>query len=86
MPDLHSSEILKLEKRTSQLLDLISKAQLGNTQELKNFLLHIHNPGWTTIAETAFVNAILDSIQAQQISINEQIKSFVKASGMVSGK
>jgi|WetSurMetagenome_2_1015567.scaffolds.fasta_scaffold657749_1 hypothetical protein len=86
MPDNHKLEIEKLDKKTSQLLVAISKAEHGNTEVLKEFLKNIHRPGWTTPAEIAFVNLIIDNINAQYASLNTLVNCFVKATGMVESR
>jgi hypothetical protein len=86
MPNNHLAEIEMLDKKTSQLLDAINKAEHGNSEALKEFLRHIRNPGWTTPAELAFTNCFIDSLTAQYNNINVQVNNFVKATKMVSIK
>lgn len=83
MPDKHLLEIEKLDKKTSQLLVAISKAEHGNSEAMKEFLINIHKPGWTTPAELAFANLFIDHLTAQYADINTTIRAFAKASGIV---
>jgi hypothetical protein len=86
MPTDHQKEIEMLDRRTSQLIDAINKAAHGNSTALKEALINIHKPGWTTIAEIAYTTAILDSVLTQVNNINTLVKTFVKVTGMVSIK
>jgi hypothetical protein len=70
-----------LEKKIDALTGQL--AALGNAQHLKELLLIIHRPGWTTIAEVAFVNAILDNIGAQVHTLDRLQAELVAASRKV---
>jgi hypothetical protein len=70
-----------LEKKIEALIDQL--AALGNAQHLKELIRIIHQPGWTTVAEVAFVNAILDNIGAQAHVLDRMQAELVAASRKV---
>ena len=86
MPFNHNEEIKKLDKKTSLLQHAINEAHHGNTEAMKEFLIQLHKPGWTTIADVAFVNSHIDSLMNQVKNLNEQLTGFVKASKLVEAK
>jgi hypothetical protein len=86
MPFNHAEEIKKLDQKTSLLQKAINEAHHGNTKAFEEFLILIHRPGWTTIADIAFVNSHIDSIMNQVRNLNEQVAGFIKAAKLVEVK
>jgi hypothetical protein len=76
-------ETKRLEKRITEFSNAVAEAREGNTKLIQELLLHIHKPGWTTVADIAFVHTHLDSLQNQLKNINEQLSAFVKAARLV---
>lgn len=73
--------IYKLEKTIKKLADAL--ADLGRGAHLHELLGIIHKPGWTTKAELAFVNAILDQIGVQIRALDRLQDDLVDASRKV---
>jgi len=76
-------ETKRLEKRITEFSTALAEAQTGNTKLIQELLLYIHKPGWTTVADIAFVHSHIDSLQNQLRNINEQMNAFIKASRLV---
>jgi hypothetical protein len=73
--------IYKLEKTIKELAD--SLARLGRGAHLHDLLRIIHKPGWTTKAELAFVNAILEHIGVQVRALDHLQHDLVEAARKV---
>lgn len=86
MDPIHESELKILDKKITELSSALAKASHDGGKALHEVLIHIHNPGWTTPAEFAFSNLVLDGILNQLNNINSQIERFNKSAGMVSVK
>ena len=78
------NEIVRLEKKISQLIIAIGDAERGNSEALKKLLLHIRNPGWTTPAELAFSHLTLDAVLKQVQALDGNVKGLLKFAGLVS--
>jgi hypothetical protein len=83
MPVKHLEEIKKIDKKATAFIKAVNEANNGNTKLINEFLLKIHQPGWTTIADIGFVNTHLDSLMGQLKNMNEQIAGFTKAASLV---
>jgi hypothetical protein len=66
---MEKQELANLESRIQETKKNLS--QLADHAELQEFLAIIHRPGWTTVAEAAFVSGIVDSIASHtQVLLN----------------
>lgn len=86
MSPIHERELKILDKKITELSAALAKASHDGGKALKEVLIHIHNPGWTTPAELAFSNLIIDGILNQLQNINKQIEGLNKSSGIVAVK
>jgi hypothetical protein len=82
--DSSSHGIKELEKTIRALADAL--AGLGRGGHLQELLDIIHKPGWTTKAELAFVNAILDHISVDVRALDRLQADLVEASRKVAKK
>ena len=69
---MENHELTQLEGQIQALKT--SHAALASGDSLDELLKIIHRPGWTTLAELAFVQAGLQSIRAQ----TAQLKTFTE--------
>jgi len=58
-------------------------AALAGGGEMDELFKIIHNPGWTTLAEAAFLVASLESINAQSAQLAAMQKSLLAAAQLV---
>jgi hypothetical protein len=58
-------------------------AALAGGGEMDELFKIIHNPGWTTIAESAFLLASLESIKAHSVQLATMQKSLLAAAQLV---
>jgi hypothetical protein len=58
-------------------------AALAGGEEMDELFKIIHNPGWTTLAEAAFLLASLESIKAQTAQLAAMQKSLLAAAQLV---
>lgn len=79
-----SHHIHELEKTIRSTADAL--AALGRGAHLHELLRIIHLPGWTTPAELAFVNAILDHISVEVRTLERLQADLVEASRKVTHK
>lgn len=79
-----SHHIHELEETIKALADAL--AHLGRGAHLQELLRIIHSPGWTTPAELAFVNAILDHISVEVRTLDRLQADLVEASRKVAHK
>jgi hypothetical protein len=78
------AHILRLEKSIKSLkVNLEGFVQVIDWEEL---LVTIHRPGWTTVAEIAFTQAILDSLNSHVQVMKGLAGSLMKGSRAVSAK
>jgi hypothetical protein len=78
------SDIAKLDKKISALSNVLAK--LGKGTSLKDLILIIRKPGWTTPAELAFTTAMLDAVTAQAVQLDRLSNAMVKAAKKVKAK
>jgi hypothetical protein len=79
-----SHHIHELEKTIKFTADAL--AGLGRGSHLQELLRLIHLPGWTTPAELAFVNAILDNISFEVRTLDRLQADLVEAARKVTHK
>ena len=79
-----SHHIRELEKSIKALSDAL--AMLGRGGHLQELQRVIHCPGWTTQAEFAFVNTILDHISVEVRTLDRLQADLVEASRKVTHK
>lgn len=79
--EYNSHHIHELEKTIKSLSDKL--AELGRGAHLLELQRIIHWPGWTSPAELAFVNAILDHISVEVRTIERLQADLVEASRKV---
>jgi hypothetical protein len=79
-----SHHIHELEKTIKCAADAL--AGLGRGSHLQELLRIIHLPGWTTPAELAFVNAILDHISFEVRTLDRLQADLVEAARKVTHK
>jgi hypothetical protein len=79
--DYPSHHIHELEKTIKTLADKL--AELGRGAHLLELQRIIHWPGWTSPAELAFVNAILDHLSVEVRTIERLQADLVEASRKV---
>lgn len=79
--DVPSHHIHELEKSIKTLADAL--ATLGRGAHLLELQRIIHHPGWTSPAELAFVNAILDHLSVEVRTIERLQADLVEAARKV---
>jgi hypothetical protein len=79
-----SHHIHELEKTINSAADAL--AGLGRGSHLQELQRIIHLPGWTTPAELAFVNAILDHISFEVRTLDRLQADLVEAARKVTHK
>lgn len=79
--EYHSHHIHELEKSIKTLADAL--ATLGRGAHLLELQRIIHHPGWTSPAEFAFVNAILDHLSVEVRTIERLQADLVEAARKV---
>ena len=73
--------------RLERQLDVLSEALAKvNSDEIKQVLLFIHRPGWTTPAELLFATGITDAMIGQVKILQDMSAMLVRGSGAVSAK
>jgi hypothetical protein len=77
----HKHEIACLDAKLKALST--SLKTVSNTSDLEEMSIIIHRPGWTTIAELALVNGIVESIQAHAENLTEMRKVLLSGSRAV---
>lgn len=80
MPN-HRAELKRLEKSVDALSDAL--AHLGKGTTLRDLILIIRNPGWTTPAELTFATSIVETMAAQVTQLERLQTNLLKASRMV---
>jgi len=78
---MEKHELSQLESRIKAVKT--SHTALSNNLSLDELLNIIHRPGWTTPAELAFVNAGLDSIDAQIKQLNNLTQGLLNSAKLV---
>ncbi len=77
----HKLEIRKFEKSITALSDAL--AHLGKGTSLKDLIMIIKNPGWTTPAELLYATSIVDTMMAQVETMERLQTNLLRASRMV---
>jgi len=77
------SDIKRLDKKITALSKAL--ANLGKGTDGKDLLLLIRKPGWTTPAELAFTNALLDTAGIQARALEATMKGLKGAAAKVGG-
>ena len=77
---MEKHELVQLEARIQSLKT--SHTALSNSLSLDELII-IHRPGWTTPAELAFVNAGLDSIDAQMKQLSALTQGLINSARLV---
>jgi hypothetical protein len=77
----HRHEIEGLEKKITALSDALAK--LSSKEDFQRLILIIHNPGWTTPAELAFSQAIVEHMSLQVRSLTTLKDHLLQASEAV---
>ena len=80
MPN-HKLEIRKFEKSITALSDAL--AHLGKGTSLRDLILIIRKPGWTTPAELLYATSIVDAMSAQVATLERLQTNLLRASKMV---
>ena len=75
MPN-HRAELKRFEKTVTELSDAL--AHLGRGTSLRELILIIKRPGWTTPAEFLMTSAILDSMQTHAGALVQLKQDLVK--------
>lgn len=81
MPGAH---IAKLEKDITALSDAL--ARLGQGTSLKELLIIIRRPGFTSVAEAAFLGALLNAAQTHAAAIETLQADILTASNAVGAR
>mgnify|MGYP000036765942 CR=1 FL=1 len=71
-------ERVALEKKITVLSKALASLQKTSEKDLRELLLIIKRPGWTTPAELGFTNVVLDSIGQQVKLVNSMKTNFLK--------
>lgn len=77
-------DIDRLDKKITALSKAL--ANLGKGTDGKDLLLIIRKPGWTTPAELAFTNALLETAGIQVRALEATMKGLKGAAAKVGGK
>ncbi len=77
-------DIKRLDKKITALSKAL--ANLGKGTDGKDLLLIIRKPGWTTIAELGFTNALLDTAAIQVRALEATMAGLKNAAAKVGGK
>jgi hypothetical protein len=80
MPN-HRVDLKRLEKSITALSDAL--AHLGRGTSLRELILIIKRPGWTTPAEFAFASSIVENMTSQVATLERLQADLLKASQMV---
>lgn len=80
MPN-HRADLRKFEKSITALSDAL--AHLGKGTSLRDLILIIKKPGWTTPAELAFASSIVETMTAQVSQLERLQTNLLNASKMV---
>lgn len=80
MPN-HRAEIKRLEKKVDALSDAL--AHLGKGTSLRDLILIMRKPGWTTPAELTFATSIIETMAEQVAGLERLQNNLLKGSRMV---
>jgi hypothetical protein len=76
--------LAQLEKQIKEVRSTLKN--LADDQGFTEMLVMIHRPGWTTPAEAALVNGILDSMNMQATALVRLKQNLLEGSRLVSYK
>lgn len=79
---MENHELIQLEAQIQALK--ISHTALGSGDSLDELMKIIHRPGWTTVAELAFVRTGLESVHAQTKQLTTLTQGLLAAAKLVS--
>lgn len=82
LPRHHKNDIQELVKKIKSLNNALD--DLSDPKDLKELLIIIKQPGWTTPAEFLFASGIVDSLLDQTTNLIKLKNSLVKGSRKVS--
>ena len=71
----------KLDKKITALSDALAKLGRGTT--LQDLLKIIRKPGWTTPAELAFANTIVDALAVQVGALDKLAANLTRSAALV---
>jgi len=71
----------KLDKKITALSDALAKLGRGTT--LQDLLKIIRKPGWTTPAELAFANTIVDALAVQVGALDKLTANLARSAALV---
>jgi hypothetical protein len=80
MPN-HRVELKKFEKLVTDLSDAL--AHLGKGTSLRELILILKRPGWTTPAELIFASSIVENMMSQVANLERLQSNLLKGSQMV---
>lgn len=80
---LDDAHLKGLDKKITDVSNAL--ATLGRGTDLRDLLKLIHNPGWTTPAEYAYVQSMLDAVQSHATAITDLNAKLLAASKLVGG-
>ncbi len=81
MADKHEIDISGLEKRVTALSHAL--AHLGSADDLKQLILILRRPGWTTPAEFIFASGIVESMLAHSAALTKLRGDLLRGSEAV---
>ena len=78
---MEKHELAQLEEQIQALKT--THAALASGDALDELLKIIHRPGWTTVAELAFVQTGLESVRAQTVQLRTLTQGLLNAAKLV---
>lgn len=84
MPNRHSIDIKRLEKKVTSTSNALAKLSSG--ADFRKLIREWRRPGWTTPAEYIFVSAIVDSMAAHVGALAKLKGDLIKGSKAVTAK
>lgn len=82
----HDSEVKALHERITRFSTHLEKMAKESGESLKDLIINIHKPGWTTPVEWMFTKVVFQNLEEQLNSIEKQLQGFSKATKMVGMK
>jgi hypothetical protein len=81
---MQEQDLIHLKSRVEDLCT--SLANVANEKEFQEFLTIIHKPGWTSVAEQAFVSGILNAMQSHAQTLSRLKQTLLEGSRAVKTK
>lgn len=78
-------DVRALEKQMTTFAKEAGLFAQSSDQALREFLRHLHQPGWTTPAEFALVSFVLDQMNQQMKTLQQTQNILLKSAGMIAG-